>query len=102
MQRISKVLVEAESKGKNSQVWVCGKSILVKDVMHKCLFPKTMVFFTEQQFLWEDLSFGETFYIADIFQQNKMQKILIDENLNNFFFLLASSFEKTMKFLGPS
>lgn len=47
---------------------------LVKDVTLKYLFPETMVFLTEQQFSWEDLSFGGTFYIADIFQQNKLQR----------------------------
>lgn len=58
---------------------------LPKDVMLKYLFPKTMVFLTEQQFLWEDLSFGGTFYVADIFQQNKIQKFWEMKIWANFF-----------------
>lgn len=47
---------------------------LVEDVMLKSLFPKTMLFLTEKEFLWEGLSFGRIFYNDDILQQNKIQK----------------------------
>lgn len=46
---------------------------LVKDATLKYIFPETMVGLTEQQFSREELSFGRTFWIADIFKQNKLQ-----------------------------